>query len=329
MPKSEKKKPSAKKAPKQASGKSPEKKAKKTGSRAEKKPEIPMERSAIVRGGAETGYVPAGNTVRIFSWNINGIRAVVKKGLLEWIEKESPDIFCLQETKAYRDQVASDPEASVLLRLPGYDSCWYSAEKKGYSGVATFSRLGFDSVQFGFSQDDPENNFNTEGRLLVTEIGNLQIWNAYFPNGGRGPERVEYKIKFYKKCLELWEKERKRGKTPVICGDFNTAHKEIDLARPQENSKTSGFLPEERAFIEKMISSGYVDVFRDFHTEGGWYTYWDQVTRARERNVGWRIDYFLIPEEKKHLVKNAFIQMDVQGSDHCPVGLEILIDGNL
>ena len=248
-------------------------------------------------------------SLRLFSWNINGVRAICKKGFYEWLEKESPDIVCLQETKALKEQVAADKIAKGLLELPDYQSHWFSAEKKGYSGTATFTKLEPRRVQLGFKPDDKKKNFNNEGRIVITEFEDFELWNVYFPNGGRGPERVQYKLDFYEHCLKAWEKIRKAGRKLIVCGDYNTAHKEIDLARPKENEKKTGFLPEERAFLDKITKKGYVDVFREFNNEPGWYTYWDQITRARDRNIGWRIDYFFATEETMPIVKNAEIHM--------------------
>ncbi len=263
--------------------------------------------------------------IKIISWNVNGIRAVSKKGFYDWLYREFPDILCLQETKAMPDQIEKDPGASVIMKHPDYHSCWASAEKKGYSGVGTISSIPPLREQIGFEKDDTERKFNSEGRLIATEYPGFEVWNVYYPNGGRGDHRVQYKLAFYEHCLNIWEDRRKKGKKLILCGDFNTAHHEIDLARPKENTKVSGFLPVERAFLDKITSMGYVDVFRKFNQDPGWYTYWDQITRARERNVGWRIDYFIVTEETMPLVKNASIQMDVPGSDHCPVVLEIEI----
>ncbi|MCB1139193.1 MAG: exodeoxyribonuclease III [Leptospiraceae bacterium] len=254
---------------------------------------------------------------------MNGIRANIKKGFFDWLGKEAPDIVCLQETRATLEQLQQDAKSRPVLNLEPYSSHWHVAEKKGYSGVATFSALPVQHAQSGFAKDDPARNFNEEGRVVVTELEDFVLWNVYFPNGGRGPERVKYKMEFYDHCLQIWERTRKEGKKLIICGDYNTAHKEIDLARPKENQTTSGFLPEEREFLDRIVSMGYVDVFRQFNQEPGQYTYWDQITRARERNVGWRIDYFFVTEETMPLVKNAFIRMDVMGSDHCPIGLEL------
>ncbi|MCB1170890.1 MAG: exodeoxyribonuclease III [Leptospiraceae bacterium] len=254
---------------------------------------------------------------------MNGIRANIKKGFFDWIKKEAPDVVCLQETRATLEQLQQDAKSRPVLHLEPYSSHWHVADKKGYSGVATFSALPVRNAQSGFAQDDSSRNFNEEGRVVVTELDDFVLWNVYFPNGGRGPERVKYKMEFYDHCLKIWEKTRKEGKKLIICGDYNTAHKEIDLARPKENQTTSGFLPEEREFLDRIVGMGYVDVFRQFNQEPGQYTYWDQITRARERNVGWRIDYFFVTEETMPMVKNAFIRMDVMGSDHCPIGLEL------
>ncbi|GIX43145.1 MAG: exodeoxyribonuclease III [Leptospiraceae bacterium] len=263
------------------------------------------------------------NRLRLFTWNVNGFRAISSKNFYEWLEKEDPDIVCLQETKATFDQIKHHKTAKKILKYPYY-SYWVSSEKKGYCGVSTLTKIKPLKYQFGFEKDEPKHNFNAEGRIVITEFETFILWNVYFPNGQRGPERVKYKLDFYEYCLTFWEKQRKE-KYLIIAGDFNTAHKEIDLARPKENENVSGFLPEERAFLDKMVSMGYVDIFRKFDPSPGKYTYWDPITRARERNVGWRIDYFFVTEETVPIVKNAFIQMEVMGSDHCPVGLEIEI----
>jgi exodeoxyribonuclease-3 len=251
---------------------------------------------------------------RILCWNVNGIRAIAKKGFLEWFEKESPDVLCLQETKAQPEQLAEE-----IMRIGDYKSYFFSAEKKGYSGVAVYSRQEPLSVTSGFNNPA----FDSEGRVLEVEYEKFVLYNVYFPNGGRGPERVKYKLDFYAELFKRAEAVRKKKKNIVVCGDFNTAHKEIDLARPGPNSKVSGFLPEERAWIDKIIDMGYVDIFREFNKEPGQYTYWDVITRARERNTGWRIDYFLISSEMKDMISNASIHPNVMGSDHCPIELEI------
>jgi exodeoxyribonuclease-3 len=170
-----------------------------------------------------------------------------------------------------------------------------------------------------------ETVFHTEGRVLELEYPKFILYNVYFPNGGRGPERVKYKLDFYDALFKYAQERRKGNKNIIICGDYNTAHKEIDLARPKENSRTSGFLPEERAWIDKIIDMGYIDIFREYNKEPAQYTYWDQITRARERNVGWRIDYYMISKEARDMVTNATIHPEVMGSDHCPIELELKI----
>lgn len=252
--------------------------------------------------------------IHIFCWNINGIRAIQKKGFTDWVKNNSPDIFCLQETKAQIDQLDD-----TLTKIDKYEAHFNSAERKGYSGVATYTRMKPVSVKFGFGKP----YYDNEGRMIETEFENFILYNVYFPNGGRGPERVKYKLDFYDELFFYIERRRKKQKNIIVCGDYNTAHKEIDLARPKENAMNTGFLPEERAWIDKIINLGYIDVFREFNKEPGQYTYWDNVTRARERNVGWRIDYFFISREMKTLVKSSKIHPDVMGSDHCPIELEL------
>lgn len=253
--------------------------------------------------------------MKLISWNVNGIRAAEKKGLLQWMAKASPDILCLQETKARPEQLSDD------LRSPkGYNVCFaYALEKKGYSGVATYSRKKPEefSIEFG------EKRFDSEGRICIARYGEFTLYNIYFPNGRASPERLKYKMGFYDAFLAHAEKRRKKGEKIVVCGDVNTAHTEIDLARPKENEDSSGFLPEERAWIDKLVAAGYIDTFRMFEKGGDHYTWWDQKTRARERNIGWRIDYFFVSEELRSKVKKAFIMPDVEGSDHCPIGVEI------
>ncbi len=253
--------------------------------------------------------------MKIISWNLNGIRAVQKKGFLDWFKQEDPDILCLQETKAEKTQLDES-----LLNVSGYASFWSSAQKKGYSGVAVYTRLQPKSVEYGLGNVE----FDAEGRTLILDMGPFVLFNIYFPNGGAGNKRVPFKMAFYDLFLKKVEAFRKAGRHVVVCGDVNTAHQEIDLARPKENQKNTGFLPEERAWMTKFISTGYADTFRHFHPEGGHYSWWDYKTGARARNVGWRIDYFFVDQAFLPKVKNAFILKDVQGSDHCPVAIEIL-----
>jgi len=254
--------------------------------------------------------------IRILSWNVNGIRAVHKKGFLRWLSRERPDILCAQETKASEAQLPDE-----LRSMDDYDVWYAAAEKKGYSGVGLYTQPKPASVQKGLGI----HKYDVEGRVIVADYEKFMLFNVYFPNGKISRERLRYKMDFYDDFLFGIEKLRRKEKKLIVCGDVNTAHKEIDLARPKENSKISGFLPEERAWIDKFLSRGYVDTFRVFSKEPGQYTWWDFKTRARERNVGWRIDYFFISENLRKNLKAAFILADVRGSDHCPVGIEIEI----
>lgn len=252
--------------------------------------------------------------MKLISWNINGIRAADRKGLFNWFKKESPDILCLQEIKALPEQVPLH-----LRNAPGYYVFLNPAERKGYSGVATFTKEKPIDIKTGFGIE----KFDCEGRTLITEFPSFTLFNIYFPNGKKNQGRLDYKLDFYDTFLGYADNLKAEGKNIIVCGDFNTAHKEIDLARPKENEKISGFLPVERAWIDTFIDHGYVDTFRHFNKESGQYSWWDMKTRARERNVGWRIDYFFVNKEFMPHIKKAFILQDVTGSDHCPVGIEI------
>jgi exodeoxyribonuclease-3 len=257
--------------------------------------------------------ISGGEIMLLLSWNVNGIRAVYKKGFLEWLQKDSPDILCLQETKATADQIPRE------IRNPtGYHAYFTSGEKKGYGGVGLLSKT--KPLELWTSMDIE--GFDDEGRAIVADYGDFILYNVYFPNGKASAERLAYKLKFYDLFLEQMDLVKSEGKGLVICGDINTAHKEIDLARPKQNEKISGFLPEERAWMDKFVSHGFVDTFRLFQKEGGHYSWWDLKSRARERNVGWRIDYFFVSQSLVDRVRSAFILRDVMGSDHCPVGIE-------
>jgi exodeoxyribonuclease-3 len=245
------------------------------------------------------------------SWNVNGIRAAISKGFPAWFERENADIVCLQETKAMPGQVADN-----IGFAKGYEVFWNNPERRGYAGVSVLTRKKPFAVHKDFS-----GKIDTEGRALIVDLKKFILINVYFPNGGRNADRLAYKLEFYDRFLEYVDGIKNRN--IVICGDVNTAHKEIDLARPKENSAVTGFLPEERAWIDKLISRGFVDTFRHFNKESGQYSWWDYKTRARERNVGWRIDYFFVTEKLAPKLKDAFISNDVHGSDHCPVGIEL------
>lgn len=252
---------------------------------------------------------------KILSWNVNGIRAVLKKGFLKWLDKEKPTILCVQETKAHRDQLGKE-----VTDHKHYHSYWHSATvKKGYSGVATFSLEEPEHIETGFGIE----KFDCEGRVVMTEFKKFALFNVYFPNGKQDSDRLNYKLEFYDAFLQHINKMKRKGKKIVFCGDVNTAHKEIDLARPKQNEDISGFLPVERKWIDKVIKEGYLDSLRVFHPEPELYTWWDLKSRARERNVGWRIDYFFIRKELRKHLKDAYILPEVMGSDHCPVGIEL------
>jgi len=252
--------------------------------------------------------------MKIISWNINGIRAAYKKGLYDWLNEEKPDILCIQEIKAMPDQIPNK-----LKNLSDYLLFVNSSEKKGYSGVATFTKKKPIKVIKNFDIE----KFDSEGRIMITDFSNFTLFNIYFPNGKKNQERLKYKLDFYDLFLSYVDNYRLNEKNIIVCGDFNTAHKEIDLARPKQNEKNSGFLPIERLWIDKFIEHGYVDTFRHFNKNPNQYTWWDQKTRSRERNVGWRIDYFFVNIELLPKISNAFILKDIMGSDHCPIGIEI------
>ncbi|MCD6204900.1 MAG: exodeoxyribonuclease III [Candidatus Marinimicrobia bacterium] len=252
--------------------------------------------------------------MQLISWNVNGIRSAYRKGFMDWLKHQNPDILAIQETKARMDVLPHD-----LLNIQGYHSIFSSAEKKGYSGVALYTKQKPQQVSTGLGIS----RFDQEGRTIIADYGDFVLFNIYFPNGQKNEERLQFKMDFYDAFLGVVDARVREGRNVIVCGDVNTAHREIDLARPKENENISGFLPIEREWMDKFISHGWVDTFRMFHPEPGNYTWWSMRTRARERNVGWRIDYFFVNEGFKDRVKDAFILSDVMGSDHCPIGLEI------
>lgn len=252
--------------------------------------------------------------MRLVTWNVNGIRAAVRNGFWEWLATDTPDILCLQETRIQPEQIPQE-----MRHPPGYYTFWHSAERRGYSGVATFCRDEPQAVRSGFGQA----RFDDEGRVLVTEHGGFTLVNAYFPSGRRGHERVTFKLAFYDALLDFCGTLRAHGQRLVVCGDFNTAHQPIDLARPKQNQKTSGFLPEEREALGHWVEMGFVDAFRHLHPNLEAYTWWTYRFDARTRNIGWRIDYFFVAEELMPHVHDARIRPDITGSDHCPVELQL------
>ena len=256
--------------------------------------------------------------MHLLSWNVNGLRAMLKKGFSEWLGEQNPDIMCLQETKAQREQLPPSWQ-----EVEGYHTYYASAERKGYSGVAIYSRPRPHKVERSFGDE----RFDDEGRVLIAYYDEFTLFNVYFPNGGASPERLDYKLGFYESFLAHLTPRIARGESIVLCGDVNTAHGEIDLARPDDNRTVSGFLPEERAWVDRLVASGFLDTFRLFEQDGGHYTWWDMRTRARRRNIGWRIDYFFVTENLRSAIKDAFILPEIQGSDHCPVGLTLAFDG--
>jgi len=252
--------------------------------------------------------------MRIISFNVNGLRAIMNKGFIDFINKYKPDILGLQETKLQANQVPSE-----INNINNYYLYWNFAERKGYSGTALFSLTEPEKVTY----DIGDARFNGEGRIIQAEYANFVLFNIYFPNGQSNSERLQYKLDFYDQFLIHIETLRSKGKNILIMGDFNTAHKEIDLSHPKENSKFSGFLPVEREWIDKLVDKGYIDTFRKFDQQPKKYTWWTYRLKAREKNIGWRIDYCFVNKEFISEIKEAFILNDVMGSDHCPVGVEI------
>lgn len=252
--------------------------------------------------------------MNILSWNVNGLRAVVKKNFLEFIQAEDPDILLIQETKLQEEQIPKE-----LEKLSQYHKYWNYAEKKGYSGVALFSKKKPNQVSYEMG----ETRFDNEGRTIIADYDDFTLINCYFPNGKMSDERLQYKLDFYDRMLEIMEDIRQSGKNVVVGGDYNTAHKEIDLANPKDNEDISGFLPIERAWLDKLIEHGYVDTFRHFDQRPEQYSWWTYRFGARRRNIGWRIDYFFVNKEFVNSVKNAYINQEIMGSDHCPVGINI------
>ena len=253
--------------------------------------------------------------MRIVSYNVNGIRAAIKKGWIEWLKEYPIDVLCVQETKASENDV----DLQIFKSL-GYHISWLAAQKKGYSGVAIFSKVKPDFVQLGsgYKQSDEE------GRVIRMDIGELTIVNAYFPSGTSGELRQNYKYQWLKE-FETYLKKLKKTRTKIIvAGDFNIAHQEIDIHDPKGNKKSSGFLPEERAWMTKFLNSGWIDTFREFHKEAHRYSWWSQrFPSVRLNNKGWRIDYFAVTESMKKQLVDADIFPDVKHSDHCPIYLEI------
>jgi exodeoxyribonuclease III len=253
---------------------------------------------------------------KLVSWNVNGIRAAEKKGFVDWLVASGADLVAVQETKAHPDQLSP-----ALLNPVGYQAVWNSAEKKGYSGTGVYSKVTPLKVISGLSAP----RFDTEGRCLIQEFEPFVFFNIYFPNGGRGQEWVDHKLAFYRRFLEVAQGYMQAGRPVVVTGDFNTAYAEIDLARPRENVNHSGFMPEERVGLGEFFQAGLIDTFRFLHPDTVKYSWWDMVTRARERNVGWRLDYFMVSPDLKDRISSADIHDAVLGSDHCPISLVLSV----
>ena len=256
-------------------------------------------------------------TLKLISWNVNGLRAAMKKDFLGSFQKLDADVVAVQETKLQQAQMGED-----MRRIPAYESYWSHCEgKKGYSGVGTYSRVAPAAVRCGIG----EKRFDAEGRIIEMDFGSFLFFNVYFPNGQMSEDRLQYKLDFYAKFFEYADACRQRGKCLIICGDYNTAHNEIDLANPKANANTSGFLRIERDWLDRIVARDYVDTFRHFHPDTVKYSWWTYRFKARERNIGWRIDYFFVTRNliQKGRVQDAFIDNDVHGSDHCPIGLVV------
>jgi len=252
--------------------------------------------------------------MKLISWNVNGIRAIANKNAFAWVDAFAPDVLCLQEIKAEAEQIP-EPLFSHAFKCKHVNS----ASKKGYSGTMSFSTLPFEKTDTAWHIDHTH-----EGRILEHHFGDVVLFNVYFPNGQQSEERLSHKMKFYSDFLAHTEALRKEGKGIIICGDVNTAHRAIDLKNPKSNEDTSGFLPIERAWIDALLDHGYIDTFRHIHGDiTDAYSWWSYRFGARERNVGWRIDYFFISKELEPRLKDAFILSHIEGSDHCPVGIEI------
>ncbi len=251
---------------------------------------------------------------KIISWNVNGFRAILKKGIDEFIEKEKPDILGLQEIKVEKNQLKELPKC-----FNRYHTIYNSADRKGYSGVATFSSKKPKDFKLGIGID----KFDIEGRVIETIYDEFRLFNIYFPNGKKDSIRLNYKMKFFEELMVYLKTLLDKGEKIIVMGDFNIAHKAIDLKRPEANSNISGFLPEERKVMDAFIDLGFIDSFRHFNKEPDNYTWWDPISRARERNVGWRIDYIMISKNLKKNLINSTIYNEIYGSDHCPVGCNI------
>ena len=255
------------------------------------------------------------NRVDVISWNVNGLRSVARKGWINWLEAEQPDVLCMQEVRVTPDELDDE-----LIRPLGYKSFFASAEKKGYSGVSVYSKLEPEDVIVGLGDE----RFDNEGRTITIRYKDFTVVNAYFPNGQRDHGRVPYKLDYCDSFLEYCQRLRECGEQLILCGDFNTAHRPIDLARPENNKNTTGFLSIERDWIDKLVVHGFIDVYRQINGDiEGRYTWWSNRKGVRERNVGWRIDYFFLSPDLISNVKSVEHLSEILGSDHCPIKIEL------
>ena len=253
--------------------------------------------------------------MKITTWNVNGLRAALKKDILEWVGTYQPDVLCLQEIKARPEQI--DPAHMQQLETIFSDITWNPAQRPGYSGVATLAARPPLETQHGLGID----RFDQEGRVITSTYPGFILFNLYVPNGGRDHARVPFKLDFYTQLLDICNDLHEQGKNIIICGDINTAHNEIDLRNPKQNTKTTGFLPEERVWIDKYLANGFIDIYRHLYPERVQYTWWTYRVNARQRNIGWRLDYYLVSESLIDRVTDVVINEDIMGSDHCPVTL--------
>jgi len=253
--------------------------------------------------------------LKIITWNVNGLRAAINKGILEWLASQQADVICLQEVKARSDQV-TDEQLSIL---DGYQAVWNSAQRPGYSGVLTFTRVYPVEVRTVLGQEE----FDSEGRLIAVRYPSFWLYNIYFPNGQRDHNRLDYKLRFYAELLTQCDRMHAEGESIIVTGDFNTAHNEIDLRNPKQNVNTSGFMPVERAWVDRYLQQGFADAYRELYPDRVQYTWWTYRLNARQRNIGWRLDYYLVSGSLMPSVVDVIVHDDVLGSDHCPVTLII------
>lgn len=249
----------------------------------------------------------------VTTWNVNGLRAVLNKKALDWVSEMKPDVLCMQEIKVKPEQLGDGD----LDAFKEYHKTWHPAERPGYSGVATWVKRPEMEISAGLRLPD----YDREGRVIISRWQDIHLFNIYFPNGQRDHGRLTFKLNFYQDLLEILDQLHASGKQVIVCGDFNTAHNEIDLKNPKQNEKTSGFMPEERAWIDRYLEHDLVDVYRQLYPERVQYTWWTYISNARARNVGWRLDYFLVSKSLVDLVQDVVIHDDIMGSDHCPVSL--------